>query len=52
MYLCFSCLPALVESACTPFLCGELSVLGLTAGLERELVLLLRDEKTTKKVIF
>jgi hypothetical protein len=45
------CLPALVESACTPFFwTGELRNCGLNAGLDRELVLLLRDDKTTKKI--
>jgi len=38
------------ESDSTPFFwTGELPVCGLTAGLDKELVLLLRDERTTKK---
>jgi hypothetical protein len=40
----------LVESDCTPFFwTGELPVCGLTAGLDKELVLLLKDDRTTKK---
>jgi hypothetical protein len=41
----------LVESDFIPFFwTGELLVCGLNAGLDKELVLLLKDEKTTKKI--